>query len=146
LIVSSMKQFIMTLKRSSKLYPIQDFLIWVLQVVPAMKDGLVADWDVVESLWDHALRYSCDTRLSRVDYTFFTSFFIAKSTVEYSGFLVCSLLDLRRFSASACYFPNCSKSYQSVLYLLLATSSDCPFLLLLLIRKQSWAMYPCLSF
>ncbi|KAG0610908.1 hypothetical protein M758_7G100900 [Ceratodon purpureus] len=32
------------------------FLSVVLQVVPAMKDGLVADWDVVESLWDHALR------------------------------------------------------------------------------------------
>lgn len=27
-----------------------------MEVVPAMKDGLVADWEVVESLWDHALR------------------------------------------------------------------------------------------
>ncbi|KAG0593908.1 hypothetical protein M758_UG030400 [Ceratodon purpureus] len=31
-----------------------------MQVVPAMKDGLVADWEVVESLWDHALRCSCN--------------------------------------------------------------------------------------
>lgn len=35
----------------------QGLLIVVLQAIPAMKDGLVADWDVVESLWDHALRY-----------------------------------------------------------------------------------------
>jgi len=27
-----------------------------MEIVPAMKDGLVDDWDVVESLWDHALR------------------------------------------------------------------------------------------
>ncbi|XP_024383760.1 actin-related protein 4 [Physcomitrium patens] len=27
-----------------------------MEVLPAMKGGLVADWDVVESLWDHAFR------------------------------------------------------------------------------------------
>jgi actin-like protein 6A len=27
-----------------------------MQVVPAMKDGLVADWEIVESIWDHALK------------------------------------------------------------------------------------------
>ncbi|KAJ7531091.1 hypothetical protein O6H91_14G031900 [Diphasiastrum complanatum] len=27
-----------------------------MEVVPAMKDGLIADWDVVEAIWDHALR------------------------------------------------------------------------------------------
>lgn len=40
------------------------FLSVVLQVVPAMKDGLVADWSVVEALWDHALRYSLNSQIN----------------------------------------------------------------------------------
>eukprot|EP00246_Nothoceros_aenigmaticus_P013262 TRINITY_DN4491_c0_g1_i1.p1 TRINITY_DN4491_c0_g1~~TRINITY_DN4491_c0_g1_i1.p1 ORF type:complete len:443 (-),score=90.27 TRINITY_DN4491_c0_g1_i1:228-1556(-) len=27
-----------------------------MEVIPAMKDGLVSDWDAVESIWDHALK------------------------------------------------------------------------------------------
>lgn len=27
-----------------------------MEVIPALKDGVVANWDVVDSLWDHALR------------------------------------------------------------------------------------------
>lgn len=27
------------------------------QVLPTIKDGVVTDWDMVESVWDHALRY-----------------------------------------------------------------------------------------
>lgn len=47
------------------------FLNVVLQVVPAMKDGLVADWDVVESLWDHALRYSLNVRIDCISFSVF---------------------------------------------------------------------------
>ncbi|GLJ32671.1 hypothetical protein SUGI_0657350 [Cryptomeria japonica] len=27
-----------------------------MEVIPALKDGIVADWDVVDSIWDHAFR------------------------------------------------------------------------------------------
>ena len=54
------------LKRTISSFQMKVFVLFlnvVLQVVPAMKDGLVADWDVVESLWDHALRYSCTSQI-----------------------------------------------------------------------------------
>lgn len=34
----------------------------VWQVVPCMEAGLVADWDGLEALWDHALRYGTRSR------------------------------------------------------------------------------------
>jgi hypothetical protein len=79
---SYIKQFTIGLKVVLEFHPGQGCLFVVLQVVPAMKDGLVADWDVVESLWDHALRYPCDSRLSH----FFVPLVVP--FVEYSGLLV----------------------------------------------------------
>lgn len=32
------------------------FIFLCLQVLSPFKDGIVADWDIVDSIWDHAFR------------------------------------------------------------------------------------------